>query len=1066
MSESLKLPRIETELEIITDRYHPDFGTPQLKKKKKSLVLHNPELYLDPDQLDTEKYDWEVFDDFYPQQSRPQTVADNIRFGKEISFDDDRPHSAPLAPVFSTEIMPKFETRRVEMLRAGRTLKKANEKLGPIRLQSLLPSSQQQKEEAEQKCKYTLPDKFHDDTLKMDKELIKRYEHAGPLKDQLRLGVDNIPILKKPFIYQPEAIMKATALRLHPPESVLNIWQDSEFPLGKISGGKQSGTEQGNETAISIHHMETCVYRMTRRYGYVFEDKEKRRKLKYAHLMKLRRVPKRNSVLRKSTMTNEVKETTANAGTDLLISAGLKTGKKITDDRGAYNSFSPMQSPHKQQNQQPEFQFPGLEEAKKQENSNESENNNRSVSPLTVQIPTMAIVSSPSTAAPKSALKDPSRTLSRIASTRRVSIKIKTEEEENDEKEPTTPTVPVTAADTNNEDTNNNQDKELLDDQFIHSVATNLSLQLGFNENAVVDGDRNSEKKNNESNECLSITTAIPESTTPVFKSPTKNKTFASSPGLLKLSFSQPSFINTNNLLPSGQQPLSARSPEKDNPLLLPAKPETIESLRQSMDSLDRPVTNLIAKSSEASFSNIPFKSLSINKNQSKSFDFGENNKFATEDEEDYLSSKLSITGLSTDSNDTSSKPTTPSSRNRQRTEEEQQQLLQQQRQRKLTPVAFSFNTEGKITDIHYESQLPKKRPSSADRSTATMKERGNRKGSALLSSPSKLLQYEEFLKQQKQEREEEREKQQILAVAATLTPSIVPISKTFGKSNDSQPFFPHYLRLEKPRRANSHRKDLTKIVFISDEDRRRERSALMSIYDMCFGDQWTRSDNWGSTLEVRFWYGIGVNVEGYVFEINLPKNNLTGRFPDMLIEFPYLEVINVDHNQLYGTLPDYALQSCEHLKILSACNNELDGGIPFNLLTNCEKVKEIWLNNNQFDGSIEDGLYEMTTLTHLCLDNNRLSGVLSTKISKLQNLIYLSLGRNQLTGVIPQTIVALQDLELLSLHSNQFEGKVPMWLDILPKLDELRLYNNPKLENHLKDMESVKSGVKKKTVK
>jgi hypothetical protein len=1053
MSESLKLPRIETELEIITDRYHPDFGTPQLRKKKKNLVLHNPELYLDPDQLDTEKYDWEVFDDFYPQQSRPQTVADNIRFGKEISIDDDRPHSAPLAPVFSTEIVPKFESRRAEMLRAGRTLKKANEKLGPIRLQSLLPSSQQQKEETEQKIKYTLPDKFHDDTLKMDKELIKRYEHAGPLKDQLRLGVDNIPILKKPFIYQPEAIMKATSLRLHPPESVLNIWQDSEFPLGKISGEKH-GTEgeQGNDTAISINHMETCVYRMTRRYGYVFEDKEKRRKLKYAHLMKLRRVPKRNSVLRKSTMTNEVKETSANAGTDLLISVGLKTGKKITDEKGAYNSFSPMQSPHKRQE---ELLFPGLEEAKTNDNSNES-NNHRSISPLTVQIPNIT------TTAPKSALKDPSRTLSRVASTRRVSIKIKTEGEE-DEQEPSTPTITVTAADTNGGD---NSNQELPDDQFIQSVATNLSLQLGFNDNVVVEGDTSSEKKN-ESNEGLSVTTAIPESTTPVFKSPTKNKPFASSPGLLKLSFSQPSFINTNNQL-TGQQPLSARSSEKETPLLLPAKPETIESLRKSMDSLDRPMTNLIAKSSEASFSSVPFKSLSINKNQSKSFDFGENN--ANDEDEDHLSSKLSMAALSTDSYDTSSKPTTPSSRNRQRTEEEEQQLLLQQRQRKLTPVAFSFNSEGKITDIHYQSQLPKKRPSSADRSTATTKARGNRKGSALLSSPSKLLQYEEFLKQQKQEREEEEEKQQILASAATMTPAPVSISKTLGKSSDSnnnsQPFFPHYLRLEKPRRANSHRKDLTKIVFISDEDRRRERSALMSIYDMCFGDQWTRADNWGSTLEVRFWYGIGVNVEGYVFEINLPNNNLTGRFPDMLIEFPYLEVINVDHNQLYGTLPDYALQSCEHLKILSACNNELDGGIPFNLLTNCEKMKEIWLNNNQFDGSIEDGLYEMTALTHLCLDNNQLSGPLSTKISKLQNLIYLSLGRNQLTGVIPQTIVALQDLELLSLHSNQFEGKVPMWLDILPKLDELRLYNNPKLENHLKDMESVKSGVKKKNVK
>lgn len=246
-------------------------------------------------------------------------------------------------------------------------------------------------------------------------------------------------------------------------------------------------------------------------------------------------------------------------------------------------------------------------------------------------------------------------------------------------------------------------------------------------------------------------------------------------------------------------------------------------------------------------------------------------------------------------------------------------------------------------------------------------------------------------------------------------------------------------------KRKSHPRKDLNALTCpaISERESALEREALVDIFETCGGMNWIRNDHWCSDKPVKQWYGVEVTVEGYVFEINLPANNLHGAFPDMISHLKHLETVFLDNNRLYGSLPDYALQKCHHLQILSVQHNALAGEIGFNNFTNLSKIREIWLTDNQFSGKLQEGVCKLTALTHLSLAKNQLEGSIPSQMGKLHNLLYLAMGENKLSGGIPQSLIALHQLQTLSLHNNQLTGKVPDWLFALTSLEDVFLFHN-----------------------
>ena len=306
----------------------------------------------------------------------------------------------------------------------------------------------------------------------------------------------------------------------------------------------------------------------------------------------------------------------------------------------------------------------------------------------------------------------------------------------------------------------------------------------------------------------------------------------------------------------------------------------------------------------------------------------------------------------------------------------------------KLSPIIFNIDNQGKINDIHLKSQQTPNRPQSSFTSPI---------------NDTIHIEYEE--------------------------------AKSHLKN------FKPYLPLKTGNAAS--RKSLSHIHYIGEYEKHTEYYALIDFYNACGGEKWIKSTNWCSDKPLREWFGVGINVEGYVVEINMPNNNICGHFPDMLSRLRNIEVILLDNNSIKGTLPDHCLSKLHNLMVLSLRNNQLIGKVPFNMMDLLIKLREIWLSNNQLSGIIEEGISELKNLTHICLYNNNLHGIIPESICELINLEYISLGNNNFSGPIPRDIISLYKLNTLSLYNNCFTGEIPQWLETLAQLKVLELYNN-----------------------
>ena len=55
------------------------------------------------------------------------------------------------------------------------------------------------------------------------------------------------------------------------------------------------------------------------------------------------------------------------------------------------------------------------------------------------------------------------------------------------------------------------------------------------------------------------------------------------------------------------------------------------------------------------------------------------------------------------------------------------------------------------------------------------------------------------------------------------------------------------------------------------------DREALIALFRSTGGAGWTNRDNWDTDAELAKWYGVKVNEQGRVVELDLRLNNLQG---------------------------------------------------------------------------------------------------------------------------------------------------------------------------------------------
>jgi len=198
---------------------------------------------------------------------------------------------------------------------------------------------------------------------------------------------------------------------------------------------------------------------------------------------------------------------------------------------------------------------------------------------------------------------------------------------------------------------------------------------------------------------------------------------------------------------------------------------------------------------------------------------------------------------------------------------------------------------------------------------------------------------------------------------------------------------------------------------------------------------------------------------------LDLSHNSLQGTLSD---KFRSLETLRLQYNTIQGRIPNTFFDDQSVMKELNIGSNFMTGTVPEEIgLTST--ITDLYLFNNEFTGRIPvlgnmplvnfhghqnaftgilpfdygfDGPWP-DTLREWWVHDNKVSGSLSENLGFLTSLEDLRVNGNGLTGKIPESIQDLQRLFRLHIQSNALTGTVPDIIGDLPELRDVRLQYN-----------------------
>ena len=207
------------------------------------------------------------------------------------------------------------------------------------------------------------------------------------------------------------------------------------------------------------------------------------------------------------------------------------------------------------------------------------------------------------------------------------------------------------------------------------------------------------------------------------------------------------------------------------------------------------------------------------------------------------------------------------------------------------------------------------------------------------------------------------------------------------------------------------------------------EVASLKTLYELTGGPNWLNNENWlvGDPC-TNGWFGVCCSDDGHVVEIRLPSNQLVGELPHTIESFSALNALQMSGNYLSGLLPSDLFLSPNTLEIIDFEHNQLQGALPNKL--EMPVLKNLSLSNNQFGGLLPN-TWNVPKLQVLSLSSNRFEGPLPTSLQTLTNLQFLDLSSNFFSGSLPSEYGNLVLLEKLWLFENQFDNpEIPAsWL-------------------------------------
>ena len=214
---------------------------------------------------------------------------------------------------------------------------------------------------------------------------------------------------------------------------------------------------------------------------------------------------------------------------------------------------------------------------------------------------------------------------------------------------------------------------------------------------------------------------------------------------------------------------------------------------------------------------------------------------------------------------------------------------------------------------------------------------------------------------------------------------------------------------------------------------------ALVAIYNATDGPNWINT--WDLNQPMSAWYGITLNNDGCVIEIDLNGNNLVGFIPNEIGDLTNLIELRIQNNELIGNIPA-ELGNLTNLTYLNIQNSQLTGNLPPEM-GNLTSLEGLHLNSNDLTGNIPNTLGNLYNLVVVRLEFNEFTGNIPAELGYLGSLIKLNLHENNLTGDIPTELGSLSNLTNLRLQGNMLSGEIPTELGNLANLTILSLNEN-----------------------
>ncbi|KAB1671092.1 hypothetical protein [Gossypium barbadense] len=196
---------------------------------------------------------------------------------------------------------------------------------------------------------------------------------------------------------------------------------------------------------------------------------------------------------------------------------------------------------------------------------------------------------------------------------------------------------------------------------------------------------------------------------------------------------------------------------------------------------------------------------------------------------------------------------------------------------------------------------------------------------------------------------------------------------------------------------------------------------------------------------------------------LDLSHNNLSGTIPQCFGNLSdSLEFLNLKKNKFYGTIPPTFAEGCQ-LTNFNLNGNLLEGPLTPSIL-NCRGLEVLDLGNNKINDTFPHWLGNLPYLQVLVLKSNHMHGSLRVNSSKsspfFSKIQIFDLSSNYFSGPLPVRYInsfkAIINLEKIrstvsymgvngrnDLGNNKINDTFPHWLGSLPKLQVLVLKSN-----------------------